>query len=185
MHIIIICNYDTASALMSQASYSDRPILTMVGDLYVGARALSLSFSPLRARMELWLTTINSVSSQDEFYTEHCACAIWGTLEGDASHHAAESQPHILAHVPPQPANGRTSAPPGAPRPSRQLHRCHSIVRDATRLFTLSPRELRVLTTCFFFVARLAKTSSRIRMASGSPLPIPRHVSLLSFFSVV
>lgn len=35
MHIIIICNYDTASTLMSQASYSDRPILTMVGDLYV------------------------------------------------------------------------------------------------------------------------------------------------------
>lgn len=42
MHIIIICNYDTASALMSQASYSDRPILTMVGDLYV-ARSLSHS----------------------------------------------------------------------------------------------------------------------------------------------
>lgn len=41
MHIIIICNYDTASALMSQASYSDRPILTMVGDLYV---ALSHTF---------------------------------------------------------------------------------------------------------------------------------------------
>lgn len=40
MHIVIICNYDTASALMSQASYSDRPILTMVGDLYV---ALSLT----------------------------------------------------------------------------------------------------------------------------------------------
>lgn len=40
MHIIIICNYDTASALMSQASYSDRPILTMVGDLYVDALSL-------------------------------------------------------------------------------------------------------------------------------------------------
>jgi len=35
MHIVVICSYDTASALMSQASYSDRPILTMVGDLYV------------------------------------------------------------------------------------------------------------------------------------------------------
>jgi hypothetical protein len=35
MHIVIICNYDTASTLMSQASYSDRPILTMVGKLYV------------------------------------------------------------------------------------------------------------------------------------------------------
>ncbi|KAI0280920.1 cytochrome P450 [Russula aff. rugulosa BPL654] len=33
LHIVIICNYDTASSLMSQASYSDRPILTMVGKL--------------------------------------------------------------------------------------------------------------------------------------------------------
>jgi hypothetical protein len=35
LHIVIICNYDTASSLMSQASYSDRPILTMVGKLCV------------------------------------------------------------------------------------------------------------------------------------------------------
>lgn len=35
LHIVIICNYDTASSLMSQASYSDRPILTMVGKLWV------------------------------------------------------------------------------------------------------------------------------------------------------
>jgi hypothetical protein len=35
MHIVIICSCDTANALMSQASYSDRPILTMVGKLYV------------------------------------------------------------------------------------------------------------------------------------------------------
>jgi hypothetical protein len=42
MHIVIICSYDIASALMSQASYSDRPILTMVGEMYV---ALSLSLS--------------------------------------------------------------------------------------------------------------------------------------------
>ena len=153
MHIIIICNYDTASALMSQASYSDRPILTMVGDLYV-VRSLSLTRTPCGARMDLWLTTINSVSSQDEFYTEHCACAIWGTLEGDASHHAAESQSHILAHVPPQPANGRTSAPPRAPRPSRKLHRCHSIVRDATRLFPLFKRTARSDHVLFFFWQR-------------------------------
>ncbi|KAH9990779.1 cytochrome P450 [Russula vinacea] len=33
LHIVIICSYDTASSLMSQASYSDRPILTMVGKL--------------------------------------------------------------------------------------------------------------------------------------------------------
>jgi hypothetical protein len=42
MHIVIICSYDIASTLMSQASYSDRPILTMVGEMYV---ALSLSLS--------------------------------------------------------------------------------------------------------------------------------------------
>jgi hypothetical protein len=35
LHIVIICSYDTASSLMSQASYSDRPILTMVGKLWV------------------------------------------------------------------------------------------------------------------------------------------------------
>jgi hypothetical protein len=35
LHIVIICNYETASSLMSQASYSDRPILTMVGKLWV------------------------------------------------------------------------------------------------------------------------------------------------------
>jgi hypothetical protein len=35
LHIVIICNYDIASSLMSQASYSDRPILTMVGKLWV------------------------------------------------------------------------------------------------------------------------------------------------------
>jgi hypothetical protein len=35
MHIVILSSYDTASTLMSQASYSDRPILTMVGKLYV------------------------------------------------------------------------------------------------------------------------------------------------------
>jgi len=35
LHIVIICNCDTASSLMSQASYSDRPILTMVGKLWV------------------------------------------------------------------------------------------------------------------------------------------------------
>jgi len=53
MHIVVICSYDTASALMSQASYSDRPILTMVGDLYV---ALSQC---VRAAIEPgWLTTI-------------------------------------------------------------------------------------------------------------------------------
>jgi hypothetical protein len=35
LHIVVISNYDTASSLMSQASYSDRPILTMVGKLCV------------------------------------------------------------------------------------------------------------------------------------------------------
>ncbi|KAH9970119.1 cytochrome P450 [Lactifluus volemus] len=33
MHIVILSSHDTASSLMSQASYSDRPILTMVGTL--------------------------------------------------------------------------------------------------------------------------------------------------------
>jgi hypothetical protein len=50
MHIVIICDYDTASALMSQASYSDRPILTMVGDLYVPrSHACLLTDRPNRA----------------------------------------------------------------------------------------------------------------------------------------
>ena len=52
MHIVVICSYDTASALMSQASYSDRPILTMVGDLYV---ALSHACAGWYGT---WLTTI-------------------------------------------------------------------------------------------------------------------------------
>ncbi|KAI0298785.1 cytochrome P450 [Multifurca ochricompacta] len=33
LHIVIISSYDTATSLMTQASYSDRPILTMVGKL--------------------------------------------------------------------------------------------------------------------------------------------------------
>lgn len=43
MHIVIISSYDTASTLMSQASYSDRPILTMVGKLYVFLTCPSLA----------------------------------------------------------------------------------------------------------------------------------------------
>ncbi|KAH9009389.1 cytochrome P450 [Lactarius hengduanensis] len=33
LHIVVISSFDTANTLMSQASYSDRPILTMVGKL--------------------------------------------------------------------------------------------------------------------------------------------------------
>ncbi|KAI0271303.1 cytochrome P450 [Gloeopeniophorella convolvens] len=33
MHIVILSSFETANSLMSQASYSDRPILTMVGKL--------------------------------------------------------------------------------------------------------------------------------------------------------
>lgn len=35
LDIVIIASHETANTLMSQASYSDRPILTMVGKLWV------------------------------------------------------------------------------------------------------------------------------------------------------
>jgi hypothetical protein len=35
LDIVIISGIETANTLMSQASYSDRPILTMVGKLWV------------------------------------------------------------------------------------------------------------------------------------------------------
>ena len=47
LHIVVISNYDTASSLMSQASYSDRPILTMVGKLCVLFALSRLDPSPL------------------------------------------------------------------------------------------------------------------------------------------
>jgi hypothetical protein len=55
---------------------------------------------------------------QHELYAKHRARAIRGALEGDASRHTTESQPHILTSLPPQSAYGRTSTPPGAPSAS-------------------------------------------------------------------
>jgi hypothetical protein len=113
LHIVIICNYDTASSLMSQASYSDRPILTMVGKLWVLFAC---------SRLDLPAPIVELCGDdllQYELYAKHRARAIWGALEGDASHHTTEPQPLVLTRLPPQPAFGRTSTPPGAPRASR------------------------------------------------------------------
>ena len=112
LHIVIICSYDTASSLMSQASYSDRPILTMVGKLCV---CFPRSFLDLPAPI---VERPDDDLLQYELYAKHRPRAIWGALEVDASHHTTESQPLILTRISPQPAFGRTFAPPGAPRAS-------------------------------------------------------------------
>ena len=114
LHIVIICNHDTASSLMSQASYSDRPILTMVGKLWV---FLVLDRLPIFPRPS-WSFLMTILCLQHELYAKHRARPIRGALEGHASRHTTESQPHILPCLPPQPAYGRTSTSPGAPSPS-------------------------------------------------------------------